>query len=142
MKTAYAIGKWKNMEHKLNGKAMLGFVAALSMLTGVVLGIVTYTWTTTWTVTNSTINGVITVSATHYEVGYPQSISVNITNNRAINTTGILTVQILNSNGTIASTLFARSSITIQAQRSWVETWTWTPTAADTYTAKATYEEN
>lgn len=123
------------------GKATTFAMLVAAMLVGAVLGVVIYTWTYQWTIGETEIQGVVSVEAVQYEVGYPQTIIVNITNNRAENSSGYLTVTIENANGTVA-TLYPRTYITINANSTWSNSWEWTPDTPDTYTAKTVYEES
>lgn len=122
------------------GKATTAAMLAVAMLTGAVLGVVFYTWTYQWTISEAQIQGVINVEAVQYEVGYPQTITLTITNYRSEASSGYLTVTVENENGTVA-TLFPKTFITVNASSTWVGSWEWTPSSPDVYTAKAVYEE-
>jgi len=72
-------------------------------------------------------------------VGIQQEIFINIANPTTENITGTLNVEIWNQT-TFITSLATDETITILSNSNWLNTYYWTPTTADTYIVRVTFE--
>lgn len=99
-----------------------------------------YTWEKSFIISNPLITATINVVGAP-EVDQEQTIDVNISNARTIESNGIVVIEIRKVDDTLVTTLESALIVTIGAGSNWTKSYTWTPTEAGDYKVIINYIE-